>query len=293
MNHRRDEQYGRQQFGRHNEEFDDERWRDRDGNERSMMQGGRGQDDWRRDSDRSGWGRNGGDEQRFGGREGYGGDWRTEGLGGRFESQGRVGPGIRGGRESYGYEGAGGYGYGEGARGGFSYAEQGMRGETMRGGPMMGQRRWANEGLANDFSVEGTRNFSRDERRSNARGWGVGSAFENGGGVRVSHRGKGPKGFKRSDDRIREHVSEILMDHHEIDASDIEVQVKDGEVTLSGTVADRRTKRLAEEVIENLSGVNDVHNGIRVARSETTTQPSAPVAQGRSNGNPAPSSRSH
>jgi len=82
-----------------------------------------------------------------------------------------------------------------------------------------------------------------------------------------SHRGRGPKGFKRSDDRIREAVSECLMDHHEIDASEISVEVQDGEVILSGTVDDRRTKRLAEHIVADLSGVHDVVNQIRVTRA--------------------------
>ena len=40
--------------------------------------------------------------------------------------------------------------------------------------------------------------------------------FENEGHVRVSHRGKGPKGFTRSDERIREDVCQILTDHHDV-----------------------------------------------------------------------------
>lgn len=81
-----------------------------------------------------------------------------------------------------------------------------------------------------------------------------------------SHVGRGPKGWKRSDDRIREDVNEQLERHPQIDASDIEVRVEDGEVMLSGHVPDRRTKRLAEDVVENVSGVRDVQNQIRVKR---------------------------
>jgi hypothetical protein len=76
--------------------------------------------------------------------------------------------------------------------------------------------------------------------------------------------GKGPKGYQRSDDRIREDVSDVLERHGEIDASDIEVHVQSGEVTLAGTVHDRFAKRLAEDVIENLSGIKQVHNRLRV-----------------------------
>ena len=44
----------------------------------------------------------------------------------------------------------------------------------------------------------------------------------------MSHRGRGPKGYSRSDDRIREDVSDRLSDDHMIDASDIEIEVKGG-----------------------------------------------------------------
>jgi len=79
------------------------------------------------------------------------------------------------------------------------------------------------------------------------------------------HRGKGPSGYMRSDERIRETVCEALSDDDRVDASNIEVTVKNGEVTLSGTVDDRMSKRMAEECVENLSGVKDVQNLIRIS----------------------------
>lgn len=81
--------------------------------------------------------------------------------------------------------------------------------------------------------------------------------------------GKGPKGYQRSDDRIREDVCERLTRHPEIDASEIDVKVTNGEVTLTGTVDERLSKRMAEEVAENISGVKDVHNQMRVKNRET------------------------
>lgn len=75
--------------------------------------------------------------------------------------------------------------------------------------------------------------------------------------------GKGPKNYARSDERIREEVCECLSNGR-IDASDVEVVVQDGEVTLSGTVMDRRTKRLAEEMLDEISGVKDVENKLRI-----------------------------
>ncbi len=76
--------------------------------------------------------------------------------------------------------------------------------------------------------------------------------------------GKGPKGFKRSDEKIREEVCEALYRDNSVDASEIEVSVKDAEVILSGTVSERRMKRLAEDCADSVSGVSDVRNEIRV-----------------------------
>jgi BON domain len=78
------------------------------------------------------------------------------------------------------------------------------------------------------------------------------------------HRGKGPLGYQRSDERLRELVSEALSDDDQIDASQIQVTVKDGEVTLSGIVDDRRTRREAEDCVANISGVRDVQIQLRV-----------------------------
>jgi osmotically-inducible protein OsmY len=78
------------------------------------------------------------------------------------------------------------------------------------------------------------------------------------------HRGRGPKNYTRSDDRIREDVSDQLTDDPLIDASDIDVNVGNQEVTLSGTVASRNERRLAEEVAEQVSGVKYVQNNLRV-----------------------------
>lgn len=79
-----------------------------------------------------------------------------------------------------------------------------------------------------------------------------------------SYRGKGPAGFTRSDERIRELVCEALTDDHYVDATNLDVSVRDGEVILSGTVDDRQQKRMAEACVERVGGVKDVHNQIRV-----------------------------
>jgi hypothetical protein len=76
--------------------------------------------------------------------------------------------------------------------------------------------------------------------------------------------GRGPKGYQRPDERIFEDVCERLTEHGQIDARDITVEVSGGEVILRGTVDGRRTKRMVEDVIENVSGVRDIHNELRI-----------------------------
>jgi hypothetical protein len=83
---------------------------------------------------------------------------------------------------------------------------------------------------------------------------------------RGSFAGRGPKGYTRTDERIREDVCDRLSIDDDIDASEIEVQVKDGEVTLEGTVPTRSMKHQAEDLVEELPGVKDVHNRLRVMK---------------------------
>ena len=79
-----------------------------------------------------------------------------------------------------------------------------------------------------------------------------------------SHRGRGPKGYQRSDARISDEVHDRLTDDPWLDASNIEVTVKDGEVALGGHVDNREAKHRAERIIENVAGVRHVQNNLRV-----------------------------
>jgi osmotically-inducible protein OsmY len=92
------------------------------------------------------------------------------------------------------------------------------------------------------------------------------------------YAGRGPRGYQRSDERIREDVCERMCDCGELNASDIEVRVSNGEVTLQGTVRDRQDKRLAEDLADQVSGVREVHNQIRVSQpgSEAGQAPPSP-----------------
>jgi osmotically-inducible protein OsmY len=76
--------------------------------------------------------------------------------------------------------------------------------------------------------------------------------------------GHGPRGYQRSDTRINEDVCDCLCDSADVDARNIDVSVSNGEVTLNGSVSDRDQKRRAEDLIEQVSGVREVHNNLRV-----------------------------
>lgn len=81
------------------------------------------------------------------------------------------------------------------------------------------------------------------------------------------HHGKGPKGYIRSDEKIKEDVQERLYHDTYIDASDIEVSVDDGEVTLSGTVDHKQTRRRAEDCADSVAGVKNVSLNLKINRT--------------------------
>lgn len=97
-----------------------------------------------------------------------------------------------------------------------------------------------------------------------------------------AHRGRGPKNYTRSDERIREDVNERLSDDPWLDASEIEVQVRSCEVTLAGTVQSRDDKRRTEDLVERVSGVKHVQNNLRVAPHPTQDPFAAPPKAGGS-----------
>lgn len=121
-----------------------------------------------------------------------------------------------------------------------------------------------------------------DERNDESYNWGQhsGDDWRRSG----QHRGKGPKGYKRLDERIREEINDVLCDDESLDASEIVVSVDNGEVSLSGTVSDRASKRRAEDLVEEVSGVTNVENRIRIGMvtpEEPTSRESHQTANGK------------
>lgn len=180
--------------------------------------------------------------------------------------------GGQGGYWQGGY-GQGGYGQGGYGRGEFSRGEFGRGGYGSgywSGGPEQGQWRGGYEEPGR-FGQRGFGQSGYGQSGYGQSGYGSGE-YGQGYGRGLGYTtivvgrfyGRGPKGYRRSDERIREDVSEELWRDPEIDASDVEIQVENGEVTLTGKVEDRHQKRLAEDLAERVSGVNDVHNQLKV-----------------------------
>lgn len=101
------------------------------------------------------------------------------------------------------------------------------------------------------------------------RNWGSGPGLGGWGaegvpGASAQPYPKGPKGYHRSDARILEDVCERLMHEPDIDSSEVEVKVEQGEVFLSGTVPEREMKRLIEEIAAEVPGVFDISNQLHV-----------------------------
>lgn len=213
---------------------------------RSMSDEWRGSEDWR-DEGRYGQERGGmfaGSEREYGGTGQRLGerDWSPESDYYSSRSYGQGGYGERERDEGRRY-GSGGYGR--------DY-ERGEYGEGYGSGYGSGQGDWRG----------GRYGYGGGMQRGM---YGGGSQSAYGAG---QHRGRGPRGYQRSDDRIREDVCERLTDDPQIDASNLEVTVKSGEVTLSGTVNSREDKRRAAECAEDISGVKDVHNTLRVSAEQ-------------------------
>lgn len=199
------------------------------------LRGGR---DEEHDDPRSGW-------QGGGRRSGEYDDWQQYGSGEspEHDSRGFGRAGTSGGR-ARGWYGA------EDRTDGERYGGTGSYGESGRAGA--GRRGYGG-------GMSGRRGMSRDYQDHVA---GMPSGV--GGGM----TGKGPKGYKRSDDRIKEAVCDCLTDDPHLDATSLEVQVKDGEVTLTGTVDSREARRHAEDLIDRMSGVKHVQNNLRVQETD-------------------------
>lgn len=75
---------------------------------------------------------------------------------------------------------------------------------------------------------------------------------------------RGPKGYVRSDERLRDDICERLSNEAWIDLSEVEVHVNDGHVRLEGEVPDRFSKHAIEDIADFAWGVKEIENRIRI-----------------------------
>jgi hypothetical protein len=213
---------------------------------------------WTEDRERERWmgGRGGEDERRSRGEEGWRGrDWRDDERSGEWQGGAREWEarererGLRGGEGEREWRGRG---EGQGRYGERGSSGLGWRGEEDRYGP--------NSGRDASYGLRSYGEGDRDDDRS------LGDRMKEGWRKLT---GRGPKGYKRSDERIHEEVSERIA-RSWVNAEEVEVKVENGEVTLTGFVESRQEKRMIEDLADDVFGVDEVHNHLRMRREGRT-----------------------
>jgi hypothetical protein len=139
----------------------------------------------------------------------------------------------------------------ESGRGGYRSSERGMH----YGGEMGRNQYFGNPPAQNsDYPLYESRDANWQSNRK----------YDEEGNHDWPRPGKGPKNYRRPDERIAEDVNRALTEQAHIDATDIDVEVNEGIVILKGQIGSRSGKRKAEEFAERVWGVKDVENQIRV-----------------------------
>jgi osmotically-inducible protein OsmY len=234
-------------YGSRNEEERSRDWDEQSGQRGSSGYSGGGESEqsgWRRDMDEDRWGQGGYGQSQYGQRE----------QGGYGQSQ-------------YGQRGQGGYGQSQ-----YGQREQGSYGGGTR-------QQYGRQYESQSFDQPYPSGFQSDFGSSQRSRSGFGSE---GYGESGAHRGKGPKGYTRSDERLKEVICEKLTDDPMIDASEINIEVTGQTVKLTGTVDDRSTKYEVEELVERCGGVKDIDNQLRVRSQGGSMQTSQTTGSGTS-----------
>lgn len=288
--------------------------REREGRDQGYDRDWGSSQEWNRDRASGSWSR---DEDLRGGRSqagrGYQRDYSDEGRR-QFRGQGGIGQAVpRQGSSMSGYRGGDYDASGGNDFGNFTSEDFGGRDFYNRGGasggmrssesyrPSYGISSWFNDDDDTGRSSRGDRGRqSRDEygewrKHGESRGFfdragdEIASWFGDKDAARrreqderENHRGRGPASYTRSDERIREDANDHLTHDWGVDASEVTVSVKDGELTLDGTVDSRQAKRRAEDCVENISGVKHVQNNLRVRERSARAGASGSASYGSS-----------
>ncbi len=87
---------------------------------------------------------------------------------------------------------------------------------------------------------------------------------------------RGPRGWVRPDERILDELCERIV-RAGVDASDLAVEVRDGEVSLEGDLATREERRYVVDLAERTLGVTVVSADIRVREAGEVEEEPAPT----------------
>jgi hypothetical protein len=152
-----------------------------------------------------------------------------------------------------------------------------MHEQTMQGDSGRGKTNYANDpspgtgNRADDLQESEAHRFYNEWDGGGAGGWHGAPAARAAQSVRGEagrHVGKGPKNYRRSDARLTDDIYRTLTDDDVLDASEIEVTVSNGEATLIGTVETRHDRRRAEWLLDDITGLEQIYNQIRVRSTE-------------------------
>ena len=250
-------------------------WRSSD----DLFYGRSGQSDWSSRSDPR--------QQRSFERAGYDSDrefWEGQGSQAGRHGQGRFGsehPEYDSGAGRYGGSNSSGIGYGSGPQRQQDFSQPSGShyndwAHAVPGGYQPGQQH--DGGSPDNYWQHGGRFGAGTYPGGGYRGAGYQGSYQGTGGYQSGSygaapmsgaaRNRPPKGYTRSDERLMEDICEQLTHNPFIDAGEVSVQVKEGKVTLEGSVPERSMKHCAEDIVEACSGVKDVDNRIRVSREQ-------------------------
>lgn len=176
---------------------------------------------------------------------------------GASNQQGRFGQNWGGQHQRSGQDWGG---FGQMNRGSQSFGQYGPQGPGLGQGRQWGGGELYNE--ANDYGSSSQFGDYNQEWRNRFGSMGSGQRAMSG---QTHHRGRGPKGYQRTDQRIQEDVCERLSEETHMDVTEVTVNVKDGVVSLEGSVDSRSVKHRIEDIADSCSGVKDVQNRLSVS----------------------------
>ncbi|NVJ02981.1 BON domain-containing protein, partial [Myxococcus sp. AM009] len=108
---------------------------------------------------------------------------------------------------------------------------------------------------------------SRPDDHDLGQGGFSGGRYRPEGPVRAPPRGRAPRGYRRSSERILSDLCDGLM-RSWVDAEDVDIRVRDGVVLLAGVVRSQDERHATEALARDVLGVKEVINDIHIDRED-------------------------